>query len=215
MTNYRNHDDRGQTKLALAAQVVGMPPLPTHTPYGLIVADPPWQYNLRESDETHRGRTPYPNMDDAAILDFPMWQLASDRACYLLLWVTNNHLPLGFECLKRWGFEYKAIHHWIKTTKDADLESDRPKTRMGLGHWGRNCSESFLVGVKGEARSFSSVGLTNVPNVFYAPVGEHSRKPDQFWAIANRLKGALNEPPAIELFAREPRDRWDSWGLEA
>jgi hypothetical protein len=35
-------------------------------------ADPPWTYSLRESDQTHRNRTPYPNMSDADILNLPV-----------------------------------------------------------------------------------------------------------------------------------------------
>jgi len=65
---YGNHDKVGQLKLAILVDLVpGLTPIAAKD-YSLIVVDPPWQYNLRESDSTHRGRCPYPNMN-VSILD--------------------------------------------------------------------------------------------------------------------------------------------------
>lgn len=220
---YQPEDDLGRQKEAIAT--LPPPPLPTQK-YSLVVADPPWKFHIRESDPTHRNRTPYPNMEDGDIGSLPIGDMA-DKWCYLLLWTTNAHLPLALTCLERWGFQYKQTYHWIKVPRHSKGQDD-DRLMMGTGHWGRLCSESFLVGIKGRPPAFSSLGL-NVKNVFYAPrPPEHSRKPEEFWAIANRLKTAYgdwlvsrnlkpeqDEVKAIELFSRRSRPGWDCWGLEA
>lgn len=89
---------------------------------------------------------------------------------YLLLWATNNHLPLAFEVAQAWGFEYKALHTWVKTTKVGD------KIRFGVGHYGRNCTEHVLVCQKGNAPSWTALGLTDIPTAFQAPPAAHSKK---------------------------------------
>ncbi len=68
-TKYVPTDKRGRQKLAIALNLIpNTPPLPADA-FSLIVADPPWQYNLRESDKTYRGRCPYPSMTDEEILE--------------------------------------------------------------------------------------------------------------------------------------------------
>jgi hypothetical protein len=128
---YSHEDKRGSLKTSITT--TGLPPIPQNN-YSLIVIDPPWTYSLRESDRTHRNRTPYPNMSDANILNLPIGEMAAQNA-YLLLWTTNNHLPLAFQCLETWGFTYKSMFTWVKTTKNSTLDEIKP--RMGIGHYGR------------------------------------------------------------------------------
>lgn len=208
---YQPDDKIGQLKLSIALNLIpGLPPIP-NIDYRLIVCDPPWNFTLRETDATHRGRCPYPAMSDEQILNLPIGSIAHQNS-YLLLWVTNNHLPLGFRCLERWGFTYKSIFTWVKTTK-ASTEQE-PKVNFGIGHYGRNCTEHFLVATKGNPGSFTSHGLTNVPNTIFASRSKHSEKPSEFWTVADRLAEKLGGS-RIELFARSKRDGWDSWGAEA
>ncbi len=204
---YRDDDKRGKSKQRITT--TGLPPIPRKN-YSLIVADPPWTYSLRESDRTHRNRTPYPNMSDEDILNLPVGEIAAQNA-YLLLWVTNNHLPLGFQCLEAWGFTYKTMFTWVKTTKNST--PNEIKLRIGAGHYGRSCTEHFLIATKGKPKSFTGLGLTSIPNVILAPRTDHSRKPEEFFAIANRL-GDVWRGSKIELFAREVREGWDAWGAE-
>lgn len=207
---YALNDKTGQLKLAISQQLLpNLPPIPIGS-YSLITVDPPWQYSLRETDATHRGRCPYPSMTDQQILDMPIGSISQQDA-YLFLWVTNNHLPLGFQCLQSWDFEYKSIFTWVKTTKASTEES--PKVNIGIGHYGRNCTEHWLVATKGKPGSFTSHGLTNIPNVIHAPRGKHSQKPEEFWAIADRLAEKV-AGKNIELFARQRRSGWDAWGAE-
>jgi N6-adenosine-specific RNA methylase IME4 len=203
---YQPTDQRGQQKLAIALHLIpNTPPLPIDA-FSLIVADPPWSYHLRETDQTHRGRCPYPAMPDEEILSMPVSEIAAPDS-YLLLWTTNHHLRLAFDVIDAWGFEYKSIHTWVKTTKDGS------KIRFGIGHYGRNCTEHVLVGRRGKAPSFTAMALTNIPTAFLAPVGKHSEKPKEFYVMADRLGNAL-EGQRIELFTRSPRPGWQGWGAE-
>jgi N6-adenosine-specific RNA methylase IME4 len=204
---YKATDARGQQKLAIALSLVPNTPALPVGEFSLIVADPPWSYHLRETDRSHRGRCPYPAMSDDQIKAMPVQAIAAQDA-YLLLWTTNNHLPLAFEVAEAWGFEYKALHTWIKTTKVGD------KIRFGIGHYGRNCTEHILVCRKGNAPSFTALGLTNVPTAFHAPPKAHSEKPEAFYEMAERLGDALGGPK-LELFARCDRIGWVIWGAEA
>lgn len=201
---YKTTDKIGQLKMGISTKIIpNLPEIPGNN-YRLIVVDPPWAYTLREKDPSHRGRCPYPSMEPTEIKKMPVGKIAETDA-YLLLWTTNNHLPLAFECLEKWGFSYKAVFTWVKICKD----SDKPK--IGIGHYGRNCTEHFLVGRKGSPPSFTSLGLTNIPNVILESPTSHSSKPQKFWEIANRLAEALGGN-RIELFARTKREGWESWG---
>jgi N6-adenosine-specific RNA methylase IME4 len=180
--------------------------------FSLIVADPPWSYNLRETDATHRGRCPYPSMSDDEILALEIPTIATQQ-CYLLLWTTNNHLPVAFKCLNQWGFIAKALHTWVKTQK-----ANPDKIKMGMGHYGRSSTEHFIVATKGNPPSWLSLGLTNIANVIHEPISEHSKKPEAFYNNVDRLWDALKDRVGgdrIELFARQSRTGWVSWGAEA
>lgn len=203
---YQATDHRGQQKLNIQLTLVPKtPPLP-YGQYGVIVADPPWQYDLRETDASHRGRTPYPNMTGEAIKALPIGAIALDNS-YLFLWTTNNHLPLAIECVAEWGFQYKTLHTWGKVTKNLS------KVRYGIGHYGRGATEHIIIATKGSPPSFTGLKICDMPTYFNAPTGRHSAKPIEFWHRVNRVKDAL-DLPGIELFARESRPGWDVWGAE-
>jgi N6-adenosine-specific RNA methylase IME4 len=211
---YAPTDARGQQKLAILEQLV---PKTTPLPIGAfstIAIDPPWKYSLRESDETHRGRCPYPSMSDTQILDMRIGLLLAPKA--YVLWATNTHLPLAFRCLSAWGLEYKTIHTWVKVPKNTS--ADEWRVKIATGHYGRNCTEHFLVATHGTPPAWTGLGLTDIPNVIYEPVGEHSEKPEGFYKVCDRLHAALSqkvEGDRLELFARKQRDGWTVWGTEA
>ena len=139
--NYNFDDEKGQDKLQKILSLKN-PQFPDGK-FTIILADPPWQYSLRENDKSHRGRTNYPTMTSNDILKLPVKNLAQEDA-YLFLWVTKDHLQLGLEVLEKWGFSYKNILTWVKVSKAG-------KIRIMTGHWGRNCTECVLMGSRGKA----------------------------------------------------------------
>ncbi len=171
--------------------------------YECIAIDPPWFYELRKNDKTHRNRIPYQPMKIEEILKLPIPELC-DKRTVLWLWYTNNHMLEASDCIRHWGFELKTILTWEKVSKDG-------RTRMGTGHWLRNCTEHCILATKGKVTSFShSKKLTNQPTILKAQRREHSRKPDEFYELVDHLCQGTK----LEMFARQKRIGWDVWGDE-
>ena len=167
------------------------PPLPTG-PFRVIVADPPWNYGNRADDPTHRARNPYPDMSTEDICALPVGALAAND-CVLWLWTTNAHMDEAFCVVDAWGFEQKTILTWVKD-------------RMGTGHWLRGQTEHCLLAVRGHPVTV----LTNQTTVVHGPLREHSRKPDEFYALVE----ALCPGSKVELFSRQEREGWVAHGNE-
>ena len=105
---YDSSDQRGQQKLALSLELSPNTPSLPMGKFSLIVADPPWQYSLRETDPTHRGRCPYPQMSVEDMTLMPVRDIVAKQA-YLLLWTTKDHLREAFLVMQDWGFRYKSL----------------------------------------------------------------------------------------------------------
>ena len=118
----------------------------------------------------------------------------SDKDCVLFLWATTPMLPEAFSVLGAWGFHYKTMMIWVKT-----------KT-LPMGYWFRVHTEECLIGIRGKVKAFRQT----LPNLFFAPITKHSKKPEKFFQIID----PIIPRPAIELFARNERQGWDSWGNE-
>jgi N6-adenosine-specific RNA methylase IME4 len=157
--------------------------------YRTILADPPWDINQRGHLGAERH---YPLMSLRRICGLDVASLAGPDA-HLWLWVTNSTLPVGRQVMEAWGFSYRSCLTWIKP-------------RFGLGVYLRNQTEHLLLGVRGKAPiRFRSQG-----SWFYAPVQEHSHKPEEQYAIIERCSPG----PRLELFARRRQPGWEVWGNE-
>ncbi|MGA7383594.1 MAG: MT-A70 family methyltransferase [Methylocella sp.] len=78
------------------------PPLPSQGPYRVIVADPPWPYEIRKEDPSHRATHPYGQMSIAQICALNIGPLAHTD-CLLWLSTTNHHIREAFTVLDAWG----------------------------------------------------------------------------------------------------------------
>ncbi len=178
-------------------------PLPINK-YSCIVIDPPWFYELRKDDNTHRNRIPYLPMKIEEILKLPVPDLCDKEGTVLWLWFTNNHMLEASRCIQDWGFTLKTILTWEKISKNGT-------TRIGTGHWLRNCTEHCILATRGKVTSFShSKKLTNEPTILKTRRREHSRKPEEFYTLVEHLC----EGTKLEMFARQQREGWDTWGNE-
>ena len=160
--------------------------------YDVIVVDPPWTYTKRSEDATHRARTPYPDMTVEEICALPMVDRAKED-CILWLWTTNAFMRDAYTVLDAWGFNPKTILTWAKD-------------RMGVGDWLRGQTEHCIMAIRGKP----IVTLTNQTTLIHGPLREHSRKPDEFFAMVDTLCPGIK----LELFARERRKGWQSFGSE-
>lgn len=151
---------------------------------------------LGRSAENH-----YPTMSLEDIKNLPINNLA-DKNCALFMWTTIPLLKDSFSVLDSWGFEYKSIAFvWIKLNKKSDT------LFWGMGHWTRSNAELCILATKGHPKRKSA----KVHQVIMSHIQQHSKKPDE---ARERIIELIGDLPRIELFAREKKDGWDSWGNE-
>ncbi len=168
--------------------------------FSVIMADPPWTF----ATYSGRGREKcadrhYECMTLEDIKTLPVGRCAA-RDCVLLLWVTDPFLRTGFQVIEAWGFTYKTVgFYWTKLNKDGT-------PFMGNGYWTRGNPEQCLLATCGTPKRSSA----NVRKWISSPRREHSRKPEEF---RDRVE-ALLDGPYLELFSREPRVGWTTWGHE-
>lgn len=160
--------------------------------YKTVIADPPWDVNQKGRNSNRSAESHYKLMSLDRIKAMPVADLCEENA-HLYLWVPNGLLQEGLDVVRAWGFTFRSPIYWIKP-------------RLGLGNYIRNASETCLFATRGKA----PVRNHAQPNWLFAPQQEHSHKPEEQFAIAERL----SDGPYLELFARRRRLGWDCWGNE-
>jgi ParB family chromosome partitioning protein len=136
-------------------------------------------------------RTGYPEMTVAEIKNVPVQRLAADNAV-VLLWVVPSMIEEGLQVLKSWNMRQVAFIVWQKT-------SARP------GRYVMSRAELCLLGIRGKP-----LVLKPRLNVITAAARQHSRKPDEFYDLVADSFGGRK----LDMFARESRDGWETWGPE-
>jgi hypothetical protein len=87
-----------------------------------------------------------------------------------------------------------------------------PRARMGIGQWSRKDHEHLLLCKRG---SVPVPGTESRPrSVIYAPVGEHSEKPDKAWTQVIEPIARASAPGSIgiEFNCRSQRPGWAAFG---
>lgn len=163
--------------------------------FGAIVMDPPWDI---QQNGNRGARQHYDTMTLDQISQLPISEIAADNA-HLWLWITNAVLPYAFALITGWGFVFRSPLVWIKP-------------HFTLGNYLRNANEILLFATRGNA----PVQFRSQPTWMYAPLAEHSRKPEEQFAIIERVSGP---GPKLELFARRRPPQiegspWSVWGNE-
>lgn len=169
--------------------------------FKVIYADPPWQYEMysdagyAKSPDAHYSCMPF--RDLAAMRDDLLFRTAPDAVCFM--WAVWPKLDEAFKLMEAWGFKYKTGGAWHKKTIHG-------KSAFGTGYIMRSASEPFLIGSNGKP----SILNRSTRNIIEAATRGHSRKPDETYAL---IEG-LFPGPYLELFARNTRPGWQSWGNE-
>jgi N6-adenosine-specific RNA methylase IME4 len=167
--------------------------------YGFIFADPPWRFQLRSAKgEKKSAQAQYACMSLDAIKALPVSHLAS-KDCVLQLWATAPMIPQQLDVMATWGFRYISMGTWHKTTRHG-------KTAFGPGYWLRSAAEFWLLGVVGTPKHSLSAR-----NIIVGEAREHSRKPEEAYQWAESY---MPHAYRCELFSRQRRPGWDSWGNE-
>jgi N6-adenosine-specific RNA methylase IME4 len=171
-----------------------LPSSPRHKrqPFTTVLADPPWDVQQRGS----LGAAAHYNlMSVDAIKAIPVADLMTPNA-HCWLWVTNATLRAGYDVMEAWGFTPRSPLTWIKP-------------RFTLGNYLRNATEHLILGTRGNA----PVRFRSQPTWMFAPLQEHSHKPEEQYAVIERV----SDGPDLELFARRrpPSNAdWSVWGDE-
>lgn len=177
--------------------------------YGAICADPPWHFrNFSAKGEGRNAVAHYDCLTIEQISALPVADLAAEN-CVLFLWVTDPMLAKAFGVIEAWGFEFKTVgFYWAKTNKSADTQRLAEQDFFcGLGYWTRANVEQCLLATRGKPPRLAR----DVRRLVIEKRREHSRKPDEVFRRIERLAHG----PYLELFGRETRPNWDTWGSEA
>jgi N6-adenosine-specific RNA methylase IME4 len=174
--------------------------------FRVIYPDSPWPWvtwggpsgKVRSAPDNHYGTC---TLDEIAKL--PVARLAADD-CALLKWCTWPHITIGthVEIINAWGFKPSTdAFVWIKQTPSGK------GLHNGMGYYTRSNSEVCLLATKGSPLRLA----TDVHQVVFAPVGDHSAKPEE---VRRRIE-RLFPGPYLELYGRNKDvPGWTVWGNE-
>lgn len=177
-------------------EVKPTPPLPTGK-YQVIYADPPWLYGQDQHGKEEQATvlsTHYPSMPTPEIADLPITDLVSDNAV-LFLWVTSPKLFEAKSIIDAWSFTYKTSMVW-------------DKVKHNVGYYVSVRHEILLICTKGSFLPESGKLVDSVQSIERT---EHSKKPERFYEIIEEMYPSAKK---LELFSRNKRAGWKSWGNE-
>lgn len=164
--------------------------------FEVIIADPPWRFasnSDKKPGRNARGHYECMKLDEIAAL--PVRDIAA-RDALLLLWTTVPFIRLAFDVIDAWGFKYVSEVVWVKE-------------RTGTGFWARNRHEPLLICKRGRLPCPKPALFAD--SVIEGQQRQHSRKPDRVHEIVDERLGDRNK---LEMFARETRPGWKTWGNE-
>ena len=147
---------------------------PLSPPYRIVVADPPWTFKTwseRNQDIGKGALAQYRLMTLDDIKALPVSDLF-DGCGFLFLWTTGWAIATGqaHAVARAWGCDPKTESVWIKRTVNG-------KVRVGTGYIARSMHEPILICTRGKP------GRLGFPSMFDGLAREHSRKPDEFYAL--------------------------------
>lgn len=176
--------------------------------YGAILVDPPTRFETysgattvnARGTETRPATHHYTTMTREELAALPVGDLAASNSV-LFLWACWPTIKQSFDLIEHWGFVFKTCaFSWMKADPTAPLTVPR----MGMGFWTRANTEHCLLATRGKLKRLHA----DVRQGIIEPAREHSRKPD---CVHDRIE-RLVAGPYLELFARQSRARWTTWG---
>ncbi len=146
----------------------------------------------------------YKTMSTEDICKLKIRNIATDDAV-CLMWATFPNIDQALKVMESWGFIYKtAAFVWIKKNKK------NTKTNFwGMGAYTRANAEVCLLGISEKTMASKCVKSHAVHQIIESPIEGHSKKPN---IVRDKIIELFGDIPRIELFAREKKTGWDSWG---
>jgi N6-adenosine-specific RNA methylase IME4 len=172
--------------------------------YRCIVADPPWTPTMSIINGPSTGigapkGSPQRQYGTLGLDEIKELRIPAAKQSHLYLWVLTQHTNWGHEVAEAWGFYVVTMLTWCKPG-------------LGVGRFRCN-TEHVLVCRRGNriGNPFGQGGRhaqATDRTWFQWPRGSHSEKPKEFMELVERI----SPEPRLELFARNTRHGWDSWG---
>lgn len=175
--------------------------------FGAILADPPWPFaTWSHKGQGRSGEAHYNTMSHTDLEEMPVAEIAAPDSV-LFLWIVQTQIPQAVKLIEAWGFTMKSCAFaWMKGD-GLPLFPDDVTTQMGMGKWTRAEFEQCWLATRGSPKRLDA----GVRQVLIEKRREHSRKPDGIHERIERLVAA----PYLELFARQSRPGWTTWGNES
>ncbi len=162
--------------------------------YDIIVIDPPWEFSSNSKARPGRNAMRhYPCLTDA---ELSALHIPAEKHALMFMWTTAPMIARSLPVMHSWGFKYVSQLVWIKS-------------RIGTGFWARNRHEVCVIGKRGKFPCPKPAPFAD--SVINAPTREHSRKPEE---LQDRIDAVWPDASKIEMFARQARPGWASWGNE-
>lgn len=181
------------------------PPLPTG-PFDVAVIDPPWAY-YGSGDKWAAAAKFYDCLSDDELAAMDVRSLLHPRSV-VFVWATGPRLDAAIRLLSAWGLAYRGVAFvWVKTARDG-----RPLGARGVRpSIIKPVTEFVLCGSPCRRGRPLPVADESIRQVVFAPVEEHSRKPEE---VQTRIETLYPNASRVELFARRLRPGWTAWGNE-
>lgn len=163
------------------------PPLPKGK-YDVIYCDPAWEYD--NTGFAMSAEKQYPTMSIEKLKELGVESLSADN-CVMFMWATNPLLKDAIDVMNNWGFEYKTNFVWTKTNHTA-------------GFYVLGQHELLLIGIKG-----SKLPVERYKSIITGDNKVHSKKPEIVYEMIEKMYPNMKY---VELFARNTKTNWESWG---
>jgi N6-adenosine-specific RNA methylase IME4 len=180
----------------------------------LLFAPPPWPE--RGGGKIPRGAQRHYNIISTrhelleTVITSEPWQHIDRTSAHVYMWTTDNYLSWALWLYEQLGAKHHRCLPWMKD-------------RMGLGQYFRGCHELLLFGTLGKGMATCKTiprghpagpartdALAKLQRTLHNGKPRHSEKPAETYdIIEHRSHG-----PYVEMFARNTRDGWKSWGHE-
>jgi len=171
--------------------------------YPVILADPPWRFEVWSKNVGKSGRSPDKHYSTMTTEELCGLSIPATDDSVLFLWACWPTLPDAMQVIEAWGFEYKTVAWvWVKLNKNS------MGFFHGLGYYTRANTEPCLLATRGKVPKPKA---RDVQALICSPIREHSRKPDEQYEKIERL---YPQGPYLEMFARRTRPAWHVWGNE-
>ena len=172
--------------------------------YKIFYVDPPWRQS-KGGKKNVRPNSSGEKLDYQVISLDEIKQIMKDKLSQgeennvLFLWTIDKYLFEAQKIAEELGYKLHARMIWNKVTGIPCAFTIR------YGH------EYLLYMYKGKLLKVADEERGKIHTVFKEQVKRHSQKPEEAYRIIERLYPNTNK---LELFARNRRDGWNSWGNE-